>query len=54
MNRACLKLTGYNSDTQVDNRRWTALRILQPSAFSLNTCVVISQLFEKNMDNGRQ
>ncbi len=24
----------------------------QPSVFSLNTCVVISQSFEKNMDNG--
>jgi len=49
MSRACLKLTGYNSDTQVDGER-----LLGTSAFGLNTCVVISKSFEKNMGNGGQ
>jgi hypothetical protein len=54
MSRACLKLTGYNSDTQVDGLKVDGERLLGTSAFGLNTCVVISQSFEKNMGNGGQ
>lgn len=50
MNRACLKLTGYNSDTQVDGLKVDGKRLL--GSFSLNTCVVISPSFDKNMGDG--
>ena len=50
MKRTSLILTGYNSGAHMDRLKLAGERLLV--YFSLNTYTVISQSFERNIDNG--